>query len=153
MAETDYASALGIDVVVTDHHCCGADLPKACAVVNPHRPDSRYPFKELAGVGVAFKLVCALEKTFFPDEKYIHRVCADYGDLAAVGTIADVMPLFGENRLIVSIGLKLIEEERNAGFALFALLPAIMEKHRSRTRNKKRGKLILHISGILLRRE
>ena len=138
VAETDYASALGIDVVVTDHHCCGADLPKACAVVNPHRPDSRYPFKELAGVGVAFKLVCALEKTFFPDEKYIHRVCADYGDLAAVGTIADVMPLFGENRLIVSIGLKLIEEERNAGFA--ALCAASCNNGKTSEQNQEQKK-------------
>lgn len=139
IAETDYASGLGTDIVVTDHHCCGAELPRACAVVNPHRADSVYPFKDLAGVGVAFKLVCALEKTFSPDEKYIHRVCADYGDLAAVGTIADVMPLFGENRLIVSIGLKLIEEGRNFGFeALCAAADNNAKASEQNRRQKKR---------------
>ena len=139
IAETDYASGLGTDLVVTDHHCCGAELPRACAVVNPHRADSVYPFKDLAGVGVAFKLVCALEKTFSPDEKYIHRVCADYGDLAAVGTIADVMPLFGENRLIVSIGLKLIEEGRNFGFeALCAAADNNAKASEQNRRQKKR---------------
>ena len=59
--EADYAAALGMEMVITDHHECHGNLPVACAVVNPHRPDCPYPFKELAGVGVVFKLVCALE--------------------------------------------------------------------------------------------
>ncbi len=141
VAETDYASALGIDIVVTDHHCCGEKLPSACAVVNPHRSDCAYPFKELAGVGVAFKLVCALEKTFSPGEKYIHSVCAEYGDLAAVGTIADVMPLFGENRLIVSIGLKLIEEERNFGFSALCAASDNNSKVSEQNRGQKKRKI------------
>ena len=59
--EVAYAESIGIETVVTDHHECRAELPKACAVVNPHRPDDTYPFKELAGVGVIFKVICALE--------------------------------------------------------------------------------------------
>ena len=63
MEEVAYATELGIDTVITDHHECRPELPEACALVNPHRPDDRYPFKDLAGVGVVFKLICALEMT------------------------------------------------------------------------------------------
>lgn len=94
----DYASALGMDVVITDHHECPAELPRAVAVVDPHRPDDRYPFKYLAGVGVALKLVLALGNE---EPALFHRYCT----LAALGTIADVMQLRGENRIIVYNGL------------------------------------------------
>ncbi|MBO7376262.1 MAG: single-stranded-DNA-specific exonuclease RecJ [Clostridia bacterium] len=111
--ETEYASSLGIDVVVTDHHESLNRLPDAVAVVDPHRPGDLYPFRDLAGVGVAFKLVSALEKRRAaaagedPDEA-VRRALREYGDLLAVGTVADVMPLTGENRTFVSYGLGLL---------------------------------------------
>ncbi len=107
----------GVDTVVTDHHECHGELPQAIAAVNPHRPDSEYPFAELAGVGVAFKLICAVEQLLVPDDdRYLHRMCAEYADLVTVGTVADVMPLVDENRLIVSIGLGLLERGSRIGF-------------------------------------
>ena len=84
--EVDYARSLGMDVVVTDHHECRETLPRAVAVVNPHRPDCPYPFKHLAGVGVALKLVLALGGESREDALF-----ARYCTLAAIGTIADVM--------------------------------------------------------------
>ena len=127
MDEIEYAKALGIDTVVTDHHECRAELPKACAVVNPHRMDDPYPFKELAGVGVVFKLISALEieKCRIGGESAedgIRRICAKYADLVSIGTIADVMPIVDENRLIVSYGLRLIENTKRPG--LRALIEA-----------------------------
>ncbi len=120
--EIEFAASLGVDVVVTDHHECHAELPRACAVVNPHRHGSKYPFIELAGVGVVFKLVSAYEimlckKTRENITAGISRICKQYADLAAIGTIADVMPLIGENRLIVSMGLALIENTQRVGLA------------------------------------
>lgn len=108
--ETLYAKQLGIDVVVTDHHECNGELPECCAVVNPKRPDNKYPFAGLAGVGVAFKLVCALEGEN-ADESFFGK----YIDLAALGTIADVMPLRDENRQIVAKGLQCFEKGSNIG--------------------------------------
>lgn len=123
-AEVDLAHRLGIRVVVTDHHECQGALPEAEAVVNPHRPDCGYPFKELAGVGVTFKLVCALEQRRAEregnDEDCLRGVCADYVDLTALGTVADMMSLTGENRLIVALGLGVIG--KNARPGLRALL-------------------------------
>ena len=107
--ETDYAKILGIDTVVTDHHECLSVLPDVCAVVNPHRDDCNYPFSELAGVGVVFKFVCALELTrdkVRGEREIIRDICNKYADLAALGTVADVMPLCDENRAIVAMGLK-----------------------------------------------
>ncbi|MBO5845873.1 MAG: single-stranded-DNA-specific exonuclease RecJ [Clostridia bacterium] len=125
--EIAYAKGHGVDVVVTDHHECRAELPGAVAVVNPHRSDSEYPFCELAGVGVVFKLVCAYEMTLsrMRGESVldgVSRVCREYADLAAIGTIADVMPITDENRLIVSMGLRLLENTKRAG--LSALIEA-----------------------------
>ena len=99
--EVDYANSLGMDVVITDHHECKEILPNAVAVVNPHRPDCGYPFKNLAGVGVALKLVLALGGESREDALFA-RYCA----LAAIGTIADVMLMEGENRTIVHCGLE-----------------------------------------------
>ncbi|MBR0280545.1 MAG: single-stranded-DNA-specific exonuclease RecJ [Oscillibacter sp.] len=99
--EVDYANSIGLDVVVTDHHECKETLPKAVAVVDPHRPDCPYPFKYLAGVGVALKLVMALGGEARADELF-----ARYCTLAAIGTIADVMRMEGENRTIVSCGME-----------------------------------------------
>lgn len=118
--EIEYAKTLGIDTVVTDHHECHAELPLACAVVNPHRPDDSYPFKELAGVGVVFKLVCALEisqarRMGESDISAVRNICNTYGDLVAIGTIADVMPVIDENRLIIALGLELISQTKRHG--------------------------------------
>lgn len=130
-SEIEYARELGIDFVVTDHHECYSELPKACAVVNPHRPDCQYPFKELAGVGVVFKLVSACEirrckLDGMPVIDGMRKVCLAYADLTAVGTIADVMPVIDENRLIVSLGLKLLSEDPRPG--LSALVEASSSK-------------------------
>ena len=99
--EVDFANSLGMDVVVTDHHECKEALPNAVAVVDPHRPDCPYPFKHLAGVGVALKLVLALG-----GENREDALFARYCTLAAIGTVADVMRMEGENRTIVSCGLE-----------------------------------------------
>lgn len=99
--EVDYAASLGMDVVVTDHHECKEELPAAVAVVDPHRSDCPYPFKHLAGVGVALKLVLALGGQNREDALF-----ARYCTLAAIGTVADVMRMEGENRTIVSCGLE-----------------------------------------------
>lgn len=98
--EVRYASSLGMDVVITDHHECNGELPAAAAVVDPHRPDCPYPFKHLAGVGVALKLVLALGG---PDRE--GALFARYCSLAAIGTVADVMRMEGENRTLVHSGL------------------------------------------------
>ncbi len=140
-AEVEYAKTLGLDFVVTDHHECRIELPDACAVVNPHRCDCPYPFKELAGVGVVFKLVCACEIKRCRDSGCsvidgIRKVCVDYADLAALGTIADVMPIVDENRLIVSMGLKLMEDNPRPGLA--ALIEASSAKRSGDEPAKKR---------------
>ena len=113
--EVDFANSLGMDVVVTDHHECKETLPRAVAVVDPHRPDCGYPFKHLAGCGVALKLVLALGG---PDRE--EALFSRYCTLAAIGTVADVMQMSGENRTIVSRGLAAIEHSDFIG--LHALL-------------------------------
>ena len=108
--ETALAGRLGIDVVITDHHACKDVLPPAAAVVDPHRPDCPYPFKGLAGVGVALMLALAAVRE---EERraVFHQLC----DLAAVGTVADVMPMTGPNRAIVSLGLQRLSQPRRLG--------------------------------------
>lgn len=108
--ETRYAAALGLDIIITDHHECKDVLPPAVAVINPHRHDCPYPFKSLAGVGVALKLVLALGGG---SEELLTR----YADLAAVGTIADVMTLTGENRAIVRLGLDALRHTAHPGLS------------------------------------
>lgn len=141
-AETEYAKSLGMETVVTDHHECRAELPAVCAVVNPHRPDDAYPFKELAGVGVVFKLVCALEisrcrKNGIPEIDGVRRVCSSYADLVAIGTVADVMPVSDENRLIITLGLRRMESHCRLG--LQALMDAASAgKERSKSKQAKK---------------
>lgn len=116
--ETEFAKSLGIDVVITDHHECRSVLPGAYSIVNPRRLDCGYPFKDLAGVGVVFKLLCALECISRPNAKMadcVRDICVAYADLVAIGTVADVMPIKDENRLIVSYGLKILEEIMRPG--------------------------------------
>ena len=109
--EAHYAASLGMDMIITDHHECGSGpLPEAVAVVDCKRPDEKYPNKVLAGVGVALKLVCACEGAC---GEMVERYC----DLAAIGTIADVMPLVGENRYLVRRGLEKIRRDPRPGIA------------------------------------
>ena len=108
--ETEYARSLGLDMVITDHHECGDELP-GTSVVNPRRRDCPYPDKNLAGVGVAFKLICAVEG---PDRT--EELLTRYGDLVAVGTVADVMPVTGENRIFIRQGIGLIKNGSRPGF-------------------------------------
>ena len=110
--EVAFANQLGVDVVVTDHHTCKGILPDAVAVVDPHQPGCPYPFKGLAGVGVALKLAMAVAGS--------ERACKVWEsacDLAAICTVADVMPMTGENRRIVSAGLARLNPSRRLGLA------------------------------------
>ena len=108
--EADHAKALGLDMIITDHHECKETLPRAVAVVDPHRPDCSYPFPHLAGVGVALKVCMALAGRS-RQEELLER----YADLAALGTVADVMELTDENRTIVRRGLKALSQTRRPG--------------------------------------
>lgn len=109
--EIEFANSKGMKVVVTDHHLPPEQLPPAQAIVDPHRSDDMSEFKDICGVGVAFNLVCALEGAE-PEE-----MIGIYGDLVALGTIGDVMPLKAENRSFVKAGLSLIKERRRPGIA------------------------------------
>lgn len=111
--ETAYAKKLGIRMVITDHHECREEMPEAEAIVNPRRSDCDYPFTELAGVGVAFKLICALA-----GPENLGRVIDKYADLVALGTVADVMPIVGENRVIVAAGLRRLAVTENLGLEM-----------------------------------
>lgn len=114
--EIELAGQLGMDVVITDHHLPPQPMPQATAVVDAARPDDDSPFKRLSGVGVAFKLAAALEDC--PPEELLEF----YADLAAIGTVADVVPLVGENRVLVKAGLELLNQQPRPG--LEALLEA-----------------------------
>ena len=108
--EAELCAQLGMDLVITDHHECKDQLPQACAVVDPHRPDDRYPHKNLSGVGVAFKLAGAL----CGDQE---AVLEQYADMVCLGTVADVMPLQGENRVFVDRGLQQLRSTTRPGLA------------------------------------
>ncbi|MFL5581805.1 MAG: single-stranded-DNA-specific exonuclease RecJ [Gemmatimonadaceae bacterium] len=101
----------GIDVIVTDHHLPGGPLPDCLAVLNPKRPGCEYPDKDLAAVGVAFKLVLALARRLGASENVAYHCL----DLVALATVADIAPLRGENRVFTRFGLKLLSETRNLG--------------------------------------
>ena len=106
--ETALAKELGMDVVITDHHECKDTLPEAVAVVDPQRPDGGYEGRSLSGVGVAFKLVCALSGD--PEQ-----MLQDYADMVCLGTVADVIPLVGENRIFVHRGLAALNTRPRPG--------------------------------------
>jgi single-stranded-DNA-specific exonuclease len=116
-----YASEKGIDVVVTDHHEPPAVLPEAVALVNPKQPGCPYPFKGLCGAGVAFKLAHVL----------LGRPATELADLAAIGTVADLMPLIGENRIIVRMGLARMRREPSAGIRALAAVSGTEPKELS----------------------
>jgi len=108
----DELNAAGLEVIITDHHQPDNTLPNALAVVNPHRTDSRYPFAELSGVGVAFRVAEALVRTLgYSVDKFRQSVL----DLVTIGTVADVMPLLGENRVLVAYGLQRLRSSPRIG--------------------------------------
>ncbi len=109
--EIEYANSLGLQTIITDHHEPRELLPKAIAVVDAKRKDNKYPFNQLAGVGVVFKLIQAINQRFELEEKEFLK----YLDIVAVGTISDIVPLVDENRVITKLGLKLIEVTKNIG--------------------------------------
>ena len=109
--EVEYANSLNIETIVTDHHEAGNELPKAIAVIDNKRKDSTYPFRELAGVGVVFKLIQAIGiRLGLKEEAYLK-----YLDIVCVGTISDIVPLVDENRVIAKLGLMLIRQTQNIG--------------------------------------
>lgn len=117
--EVDYANSLGMEVLITDHHEPAQTLPNALAVVDAKRKDNEYPFNQLAGVGVVFKLIQAISIKLNLDEKEYLK----YLDIVCIGTISDIVPLVDENRVIAKLGLKLVNQTRNIG--LKALLEVV----------------------------
>ena len=109
--EVEYANQLGIETIVTDHHEPGNELPNALAVVDAKRKDNQYQCRNLAGVGVVFKLIQAIGIKLGLEEKEYLK----YLDIVCIGTISDIVPLTDENRVIVKLGLKLVEQTRNLG--------------------------------------
>lgn len=128
IAEVDYAKELGLDIIITDHHECQEELPRAYCVINPKRPDSTYPFDALAGVGVTFKLIHALAiKEEVEDQIW------QYLDIVALGTVADVVPLEDENRVITYLGF--IQMSKTVHIGLKALLDLLQTKDNKITSN------------------
>ena len=117
--EIEYANSLGIETLITDHHEPAEMLPNALAVVDAKRKDNKYPFNQLAGVGVVFKLIQAISIKLNLEEKEYLK----YLDIVCIGTISDIVPLVDENRVIAKLGLKLIAQTKNIG--LKALLEII----------------------------
>ena len=116
-AEVAAARELGVEMIITDHHQPGENIPEGVPIINPHLPGSHYPFPDLAGVGVAFKLAQALaERGLIPRDELLRHL-----DLVALGTIADVVPLLGENRVLACHGLAQLTRTENPG------LRALME--------------------------
>jgi len=124
--EVEYAKTIGMDVVVTDHHECKDEVPLAVSVLNPKQADCSYPFKKLAGVGVVFKLLHALTLELkFHEREFFDR----YIDLVSLGTVADVMPLVGENRIIVKNGLSHMSYTENRGLRALLRQAAVDMSH------------------------
>ncbi|MDO0822841.1 single-stranded-DNA-specific exonuclease RecJ [Desulfosporosinus nitroreducens] len=134
VAEVELAKTLNIDVIITDHHEPLKVLPKAFAIINPKLENSGYPFRDLAGVGVAFKLAQALLQSLGNDETGIHSEIKLL-DLVALGTIADLVPLIGENRVLVHYGLRQMEETNHPGLA------ALIEECGLRDKTLKAGQI------------
>lgn len=112
--EIELGNSLGLDTIVTDHHEPGEVLPNAIAVIDAKRKDSKYPFNQLAGVGVTFKLIQAIaEKLNLEEKEYLK-----YLDIVCIGTISDIVPLVDENRVIAKLGLKLVEVTKNIGLKI-----------------------------------
>ncbi|MBQ3970235.1 MAG: single-stranded-DNA-specific exonuclease RecJ [Clostridia bacterium] len=127
--EVELANSLGMDVIVTDHHAVPEKMPNAKAILNPHRSDDGSPYKEFSGVGVVFKLIMALEK----DGLSVEELLDLYSDLCALGTIADVVSLTGENRMLVREGLKRLNNDTRPGLAALREKLGLSEKYISST--------------------
>ena len=125
--EVAYAKTLGIDTVITDHHAIPETMPDAVAVVDLHRPDCNSSFKELSGVGVAFKLVQAIEGEYAD----VDGLLENYSDLAAIGTVGDIVTLHGENRVLVKNGLRHINNGDRLGVAALVEEAGLSGKHLS----------------------
>ncbi|MCK8815975.1 single-stranded-DNA-specific exonuclease RecJ [Natroniella sulfidigena] len=121
-----HANQLGLDMIITDHHHAPQQLPDAVAIVNPKRADSSYPFSELAGVGVAFKLAAALELEV--RNKDLESLYQEYLDLVALGTVADIVPLVKENRIMVKHGLVKIKNTAKLGLAALVEVSQLADK-------------------------
>lgn len=120
--EVEYANSLGLETVITDHHEPAETLPNALAIVDAKRKDNKYPYNQLAGVGVVFKVIQAISQKYNLDEKEYLK----YLDIVCVGTISDIVPLVDENRVISKLGLKLVAVTKNVG--LRALIDSIGPK-------------------------
>lgn len=126
IGEVEFARLQGMDVIITDHHTCKERIPEAAvAVINPKRPDDEYEFEGLAGVGVAFKVAMG---TAMKMGKSAGEFFEKYVDLAAIGTIADVVPLVNENRVIVDRGLQLLQEPKRAGLKALLDIAGMADK-------------------------
>jgi len=119
------ANALGMEIVITDHHKQEGELPPAAAVVNPNRKDNEYPFRAIAGVGVAYKLCCALAPRILPAGD-VDAFLAEALDLVTLGTVADMVPLVDENRALVAHGLSHVAATKRAG------IQALIEQARAK---------------------
>ncbi|MEE3438567.1 MULTISPECIES: single-stranded-DNA-specific exonuclease RecJ [Ruminococcus] len=122
--EIDYGNTLGIDTVITDHHMPSGEIPKAVAVVNAHQKDDKSPFKDFSGVGVAFKLVMAIEGEYAD----VDSLLENFSDIATLGTIGDIVPLVGENRTLVKNGLRHIQNSDRIGINAMKQESGIAEK-------------------------
>ncbi len=123
-AKVQYANSKGVDFIICDHHTPGVDIPEAFAVLDPKRPDCNYPFKDLSGCGVGFKLIQAFQATrYLPFEDIIK-----YLDLVAVSIASDIVPIIGENRVLAFFGLKQINEKPSTGIQTLIKLSGIQNK-------------------------
>jgi single-stranded-DNA-specific exonuclease len=129
--EVQLARRLGMDVIVTDHHQVPPTLPDAVAVLNPHQSECTYPAKELAGVGVAFKLVMALRAGLRQESRWSEKLpnLRRHLDLVALGTIADIAPLLGENRILVRHGLPELTHSQKLGVQMLKLIARVAEQN------------------------
>ncbi|HEX9654509.1 MAG TPA: single-stranded-DNA-specific exonuclease RecJ [bacterium] len=123
-SEIALAREFGLDVIVCDHHQPAADLPPATAILNPKRADCPYPFKELAGVGVAFKLIQALQSHLQLDEDILYKSL----EFAAIGSSADIVPLVDENRIFVKFGLRRLRQTENIGFRALLAVSGVVDE-------------------------
>lgn len=131
VAEAELARSIGLDLIITDHHHIGATLPDALVLVHPRLPGTEYPFGELCGAGVAFKLAWAICQRLGDGKKASPRMrefLKQSVGLAAVGTVADVVPLIGENRVIVRYGLQSLREQSSLGMKSLMKIAGMMEK-------------------------
>ena len=116
-----YAKELGVDFIVCDHHLPDAEVPAAIAILNPKQKDCAYPYKELCGCGVGFKLITALAQTLNLDDEHVYR----YLDLVATAIAADIVPMTGENRILAFHGLKRVNEQPSNGIKALMFLSGV----------------------------